>query len=276
MIWDGRILLLLVQIDDIKYVIGSVYAPNKDTPKFFTELFNQIDLLECENIIVGGDMNLVMNLNLDSTGRLSNNFKSVRVIEECMVQNKISDAWRAVNGSKQDFTWYRRRPFCSSRLDMFFISDGLIQHIENMEILKGGNSDHATITMRVAIEQVERGAGLWKMNNLMLEDEQEVNKLTEHVQSILERLPYSGTNQIERWENLKLQISQYLKNAGKMRTCNRKEKLASLEEQQAILYQELTINNGNELTVQCLDEVQSRISEIETDIARSAAFRGQS
>ena len=50
---------------DKEFVIVSLYGPNRDNPEFYAELEERISEVGFENLIIGGDWNLVLDFTLD-------------------------------------------------------------------------------------------------------------------------------------------------------------------------------------------------------------------
>ena len=50
---------------------ATIYAPNDDDPKFFESFFNHLRDFHCDDIVLGGDFNLVLNLEKDKKGGLA-------------------------------------------------------------------------------------------------------------------------------------------------------------------------------------------------------------
>ena len=48
--------------------LQNIYAPNEDNPVFFLNAFKKPSTFECEYIILGGDFNLVQNIEKDKKG----------------------------------------------------------------------------------------------------------------------------------------------------------------------------------------------------------------
>ena len=58
----GNILITEIKIDDTKFLLANIYAPNLDSPHFFVKLFDMLTKFEArENCIICGDFNLVLN-----------------------------------------------------------------------------------------------------------------------------------------------------------------------------------------------------------------------
>ena len=66
---NGRYIILDMTIDGTRLTLANIYAPNVDDPEFFKEVRNKIEGLPNDNRIIGGDINLVLNLDLDKLGR---------------------------------------------------------------------------------------------------------------------------------------------------------------------------------------------------------------
>lgn len=73
---DQRIILsmlqevrfLMMNDDDVNMTLANIYAPNEDNPAFFEDLFNRLSDFNCDDIVIGGDFNLVFDLEKDKKG----------------------------------------------------------------------------------------------------------------------------------------------------------------------------------------------------------------
>lgn len=64
---QGRFLILRDLLNDLKWIIVGVYAPHTQKTEFFTHLVTLLDPLQEENIVIMGDLNAVMNKQLDKS-----------------------------------------------------------------------------------------------------------------------------------------------------------------------------------------------------------------
>ena len=71
---EGRYVIADIEIKGIRLTITNIYAPNDDNPTFFLNLSQKIEDLSNENQIIGGDFNLVLNIDMDKGGRQTTNF----------------------------------------------------------------------------------------------------------------------------------------------------------------------------------------------------------
>ena len=80
--------------------------------QFFLDLCQNIENLPNETRIIGGDFNLVLNLELDKNGsRYRTNFKSKEIVNNWCEQKELVDIFRLQNPDSQKFAWYRKKHF---------------------------------------------------------------------------------------------------------------------------------------------------------------------
>ena len=130
---QGRFIILDMEIDGFRFTLANVYGPNEDDPDFFTSLITEIDSLDNENKIVGGDFNFVMDVKIDKKGgNPRTHFKSQQVIRAWCEDSELIDVWRHQNPELCQFTWKQIKPtkvFC--RLDFFLVSHCIVTRIES-------------------------------------------------------------------------------------------------------------------------------------------------
>ena len=96
-------------LNDIHVVIESkrlslinIYGPNIDTPEFFEEINNKLELFKNESCIICGDFNLVLDpdLDYDNYNHINNQKSRHRVLE--LIQDKhLIDIFRELNPDTQ-------------------------------------------------------------------------------------------------------------------------------------------------------------------------------
>ena len=65
---EGRFIMCDLITNGKHVTLVNIYAPNKDDPNFFTSVFNQLHGFKCEETIIGGDFNLVFDVEKDKKG----------------------------------------------------------------------------------------------------------------------------------------------------------------------------------------------------------------
>ena len=86
--------------------IVCLYGPTDDTPEFFGNLFCLLQNLQCKDLIVGGDFNLVLNDELDKTGGRSRheNAAAQRVVNNLMEEFGLRDIYRIIYPGTKKFS----------------------------------------------------------------------------------------------------------------------------------------------------------------------------
>ena len=65
---EGRYIIIDMKIDNKILTLVNIYAPNNDNPTFVQNLLDHLLSFECEEIIMGGDFNLVTDIQRDKRG----------------------------------------------------------------------------------------------------------------------------------------------------------------------------------------------------------------
>ena len=65
---EGRYIIIDMKVDNKILTLVNIHAPNNDNPTFFQNLLDQILSFECEEVIMGGDFNLVIDVRKDKKG----------------------------------------------------------------------------------------------------------------------------------------------------------------------------------------------------------------
>ena len=68
---NGRFIICDITLDKKCVTIATLYAPNEDDPNFCLNFFDHLNDFECDNVVIGGDFNLVLNLDIDKKGGLA-------------------------------------------------------------------------------------------------------------------------------------------------------------------------------------------------------------
>ena len=165
------------EIDGFRITLCNVYGPNNDNPEFYVDVIHQIESLPNDKRIIGGDFNLVLNVDIDKKGGNSTtNTKSQALINDWMDDTELVDIWRFHHPDSRVYSWCRKRPtplFC--RLDFFLVSFGISGKIKSSNISPGFRCDHSLILIDLIPFETKRGKGFWKMNCSHLREKEYVD-----------------------------------------------------------------------------------------------------
>lgn len=168
---NGRFIICDIEADSKSLTLANIYAPNEDDPNFFRAFFDHLSSFHCEEIIIGGDFNLVLDLNKDKKGGLAKTHKNaLKVVQNLSESLELSDAWRILNPETTRYTWRQRQPDIHCRLDFFLVSQSSICNITQADIIPGFKTDHSMITLCLSLHSNPRGKGFWKLNTSFLSD----------------------------------------------------------------------------------------------------------
>ena len=202
---DGRILLLNIEIKDTIVTVVSVYAPNivKDRVLFFTKLKKWImEFAEnTDNVIVAGDFNC--SLNVDARADLgASKFKtddSINNLNLLIEGCKLRNLWQFCNPGKQCSTYYDKKTQKYSTLDYIFTSNSLNWKVKNIKIThpikNHGVVDHFGLSANFELHAIEKGPGLWKLNNSILNKKDYINLINSTIDNTLKK-----SNTIKSWQ----------------------------------------------------------------------------
>ena len=156
----------------------NAYAPNKDKDQvnFFNNLFSILqneNLDYVDNIILGGDLNCPLDPLLDKKAeQVQKESQLFLVLKISKVNLDLVDIWRSKNPDVKKFTWSQKSPPVFCRLDYWLISNNLSDFNELTEIIPAARTDHDAISLELGkLEDELKGPGNWKMNCLLLDDE---------------------------------------------------------------------------------------------------------
>ena len=178
---DGRILSLLIDLDDFKFNLVNIYAPaNLTERKTFFESIHEF-FIPADDIILGGDFNCYDN-ELDKFG---GNASIAKYLSDFRSTFGFVDIWRKLHPRIREMTWFNSNFSIGSRLDKFYLSRNLTKYVKSCEITPCCYSDHDFVMVIFDFSTlIPRGPGLWKFNNFLLNDERFCSFLTERINDL--------------------------------------------------------------------------------------------
>ena len=168
----GNFHTVACSINNESFLFVNVYGPNTDNPGFYEELGNNIAKFNVDFIVIAGDLNFVIDPTTDSLNYVGeNNIRAKQAFLDLTYKFGLIDAWRVTHPGDRQYSWKRRTPLNAGRLDMFFVSDELLNSLTDVEITPGYRTDHNAVTLSIQRGQ-RRGSGLWKFNVSHLVDKE--------------------------------------------------------------------------------------------------------
>ena len=135
---EGRMLLLRAEIRGQKILICNIYAHNDGKTEFFVRIFKEIEQTGVDRKIIVGDFNTVLDEEKDRSIQVKHaNFKAAQVVNIATEHFSFIDVWREKFPNKPGYTWRRRKPVLSERLDYVLVTDTMWPFINEVNILPG-------------------------------------------------------------------------------------------------------------------------------------------
>ena len=245
---DGRFCYAVVTLKGSKFCLASIYAPNTFNTNFFNSIKSTLLNFSDSILILAGDFNLIIDPVLDTTKHDSSFRKPASLyITTFLEELNIIDAWRQLNPSTQDYTYFSARHSSYSRIDFFFISPALLKYNAQVTILPMLLSDHSPISFSLQNFSETIRCKRWRFNTTLLQNKDFLIHITESLKEFLHLNGQSSVNPHILWEVTKCHIrgvctsfSSYLSKKRRETLENLENQISSFEAQQKINFTETT------------------------------------
>lgn len=258
---DERCLISRVVIENISFDIINVYAPCVEREKF-QFLYNINEYLEhyldnesSSHRILLGDFNMVLNNSLDIVAGNPHNKEVVKYFNYFVNENLLLDCWREKNKHRKDFTWSKRKPISSRRLDYIFVSESLFPFCRSPDITTVGFSDHRAVSIGVDFSTFERGQSTYKFNTSLLRNSDFVADVVKEI----ERIETLDLDPHLSWEYIKVQIKEIGQSYGKRAAAQKKKEKKNLEIRINEIEKNLVLNPADEFLITQYSELQKQL-----------------
>ena len=226
----GRFIKCILTINDCKFRILGVYAPNNPLLRiqFFLDLAEVINdgVDDAENIC-GGDWNCTKDSRLDRYNCVSQNDSGRSNLEYLCHLFDLEDIFRRRFPAELEYTWSGRGR--CSRIDYWLTSRSLDNQVDNVFHCFAPYTDHSAINLVLNTEEVTRGKGTWKMNTEHLLHEDFRNRFSEMWEDWQDKK--DQYDDIKKWWDLgKRHIKTFAQNYSYEFSANNRSKLQELEE----------------------------------------------
>ena len=288
----GRLQAIEIKINDSCVTIINVYGPNQDETNIFNKLKEYVDNNNDKTFIIGGDFNTVLNEDIDKkNGSKHTHIKKRRTLQDIIQTHNLVDIWRIQNPDKHQFTWHSNsRPTVFCRLDYFLISDNLTNFVSQNNIKPGYNTDHSLIRLDLDYIKIDRGPGVFKLNNSILfeSDYQEIIRKSigeivnlnknANANTLWELIKGNIRNETIKYTAYKAKLNRELENKLKTQIKELEDKLAKATDKTIIEDIQQSLKEKNEINNGIIEDkikgilVRSKANQIEFDEKNSKYF----
>ena len=161
--------------------------PNKDNPAFYQSLSETVKCYKNHNVVIVGDWNLVLDSQLDCYNyKHIYNPKAKEVVENMILELELTDVWRENNPQCKRYTWRKPIPLKQARLDFILLSDHLMWHFDDTDILPGYRSDHSIVMLKLKFGKGIKHNTFLKFNCSLLRDKEYLDQVNTEIQNVTE------------------------------------------------------------------------------------------
>ena len=207
--YNGRRILVNVNIDGDIYSIANLYCPNEvnDRITFLKDTTIWISSVKAtdDKVFVMGDINCVD----DPSDRASNRMdKSAEYYKTLKTELQLTDIWKDLNDKDKGYTFID--PSLNgrnSRIDVILSSNSLIHFAKSISTLPAPVPDHKAVSVNFCNIQNPWGKGYWKLNTDILKDECYIKGIGELIDETVNN--YSDVlSSKQLWEFLKKRVKE--------------------------------------------------------------------
>ena len=224
----GRYLIIQGNLFTESLILVNIYAPNKDEPTFFSDLFLLLASLQ-GLYIMAGDWNVALHPVKDRSTHLDKTHsKSREVIHHFAKDLNLRDIWRDRNPDVVMYSCYSSTYKTYSRIDFFMVSLSLADKVRNCGYDSILISDHAPNSLVYVDPGRLRDPPKWRFEQRWLQNPELVTYMGEQIDL------YFATNTDEtsasiRWEAFKAFIRGQIINFTSSKSKKTKQKVLLLE-----------------------------------------------
>ena len=272
---EGRYVLVKGRIDHAEITLLNIHRPPEQGTDLISKIIDMIILEAKGTLVMGGDLNLVMNTELDCQHNVKHKAeKTSQILKRAECEIGLIDVWRKLNPNKKDYTYYSTAHNKYSRLDYFFMFKTDIEKVSQCQIGTIEVSDHAIISMKVNLG-IEKSSTIWRLNNSLLNDTNIKNKIREVIKQYIEINDNGEVSPIMVWEGAKAvirgEIIMLASVKVKEKERGKKELLESLKRTQSEHKK-----NTNTHTLNEIRQIRKKIDQIELEnIEKALTFTKQ-
>lgn len=151
--------------------LASLYAPNSGQLEFLESTLEMLDSVKEGLLLVGGDLNSVMDLEWDKSccpGKGLRSLHSKTKVHDLLTRLHLVDVWWLRNPSQRDYTYYSPRHMVFSRIDYFLTDAPSRASITSCTIGPMLWTDHAWLECTVNIVEKTETHKRWSFDNTIL------------------------------------------------------------------------------------------------------------
>lgn len=269
---DGRMVSIDIKHNGYELTLMSIYAPNKSIEKvmFFSNL---MDYLSNNKTVIGGDFNTSLS-HVDRCNTMHICDTSYKKLKDLMSECQLYDVWRGRNPDSKIFSWKRiiNNQLKASRIDYFLIDNSYRPYVKYICYKETTLSDHSFIYMKIDFSNIDKGKGVWILNNKFLDEKEYHDKIINVVQRAKTN-PLYNDEMLVWWDNVKYQIKRISQNYGQNRSRKKYERYNRLQKKFQDISESIAMGHIEDTCK--YEELKGQLAELENDQCQGAILRSK-
>ncbi|KJD25475.1 hypothetical protein TM43_08555 [Campylobacter jejuni subsp. jejuni] len=216
----------------------NIYAPNTGAPKFVKQLLTKLKGDINNNTIIVGDLNTPLT-SMDRSSRQKIN-KEIVELNEKLDQMDLIDIYRTLHPKTAEYTFFSSAHGTFSRIDHMLGNKASLNKFKRVEIISSIFSDHNAMKLEINYKKkAEKGAKMWRLNNMLLNKQWIIEEIKEEIKKYLETNENENTTYQIIWDAAKavlrgkfIAIQAHLNKQEKSHISNLKRHLTELEKEE--------------------------------------------
>ena len=275
-IQNDRILLVEFETKDRLFLVLNIYAPQgtREKIRFFEQLQTIIEnhATQQHSLILLGDFNVALDKEQDIITGESHHQNEIDSFKHLVSSLELTDSWRALHLEDKEYTWSRNLPFIARRIDYIFISNSLVENLQESKILSVPFTDHRAVETSLSFHNFTKGPSYWKFNNSLLTDQVYLEETNEYIEEI--KVETLGLEPHSRLEMCKIKIKENTINYCKKKAKSRKNKITDIENNLNKIEVKLS-QNVEETLIKQKNDLKAELEIIATEKANGAQIRSR-
>lgn len=204
---QGRYIMVSGSLSHTPVLLANIYAPNWDDKGFIDRIISSLPNLTSHRLILGGDMNCVMDPTLDrSSSKQRPPSRMAKALSMFMKQVGCIDPWRFLYPTSKEYSFFSHVHQTYSRIDYFFIDGPLLPSVKNVEYSAIVESDHAPLILDLSFALFHNTRSPWRLNSTLLGDECFCKMVSTAIDNYIETNKTDSISPKLLWETLKAVI----------------------------------------------------------------------
>lgn len=166
---EGRYVLVRGCLDQKRVTLVNVYLPPGQDNSCIKEMFQLIASEASGVLLCGGDWNMQLQPQLDSSNIAKKIASNPRLTNKMLMELGMIDTWRDFHPKERQFTFYSASHGVYSRIDYFFTFNSDRHRLKDCTIGVRDISDHSPVYLTLHLD-VKKKNTLWRLNTSILND----------------------------------------------------------------------------------------------------------